>query len=231
MTKCGTRCRPLMSSNKLFRVLVAAPAVVTALLLSTFRPVNLALATPMPSAHVPVVVSASASAKKVTAPVATPGSTAPDPTPVESREHWRYEINVRDGEMFVGVPKKIDKGRVMAAPRRFGRFAIEMMVGDMLLERVRFDIPLFWGGEAPQGNLESPPDFEKKARLKMTVEVPHVDRANAVYLVDRLKGTRKRIPWPPVDELPKVDIPGSKLLVPKVGHQVGLCAPEPILIN
>ena len=183
-----------------------------------------ALATPMPTASVPATASVTASARASAAPKPPLPTFAPDPTPTEAREQWRYTINVRDGELFVGSPTKVDRGKVVATPRSLGRFAIELYVGESLLERVRFDIPM----------LHDDPDagpkatrFDRKANGKVYVEVPNLDRATYAMLIDRSTGSRRRVPWPPVDGIPKVSIP-TGADVYRVGYPRGLCAPEPV---
>ena len=185
---------------------------------ATANPLSFGVPSPTASARVAAAATSSASAK----PVST--GFAPDPPAVTTREQWKYEINIRDGELFVASPTRADHAVAVATPRRFGRFAIELYVGETLLERVRFDVPMM--SDDPEAGPKAT-RFDKKARGKVVVEVPNVERTTFAVLVDRSTGRKKRIPWLPVDGIQKVAIPEPAPRSDE-GHARGLCAPEPV---
>lgn len=152
------------------------------------------------------VASASASTSASAAPV-DPRSKgfAPDPVPLVTRKKWVYEIIWDHGAIFIPTPTALERARPTETPRKMGRFMLELYVGRELLERVRFDLPMLDGDPltgVKKRPFDAPPDFERKASVKTSIEVPDSERATFAVLVDRATGRRVRAPWPPVDAPP-----------------------------
>jgi hypothetical protein len=90
--------------------------------------------------------------------------------------------------------------RPIPAERKIGRFAVELWVGNELVERVRFDFPLLAADPAPDGRkhpLRQTPAFGPGAETSREVLVPASDRATRAVLVDRQSGHTTALPWPP----------------------------------
>jgi hypothetical protein len=79
-----------------------------------------------------------------------------------------------------------------------GRFAIELYVGQELLDRVRFDVPL--AGDAPErptSVLLRRPTFDEGVTARLRVQMADNPRASWAKLVDRKTGAEERFLWPP----------------------------------
>lgn len=124
---------------------------------------------------------------------------APDPRPLVTKTKWVYEITVADGAFVVPSPTKRELARPTETERKMGRFMLELYIGSELVDRVRFDVPLM-NGDPFTGQkrrpFSAPPDFEKRVRAKIKVEVPDAERATSALIVDRATGKTTRIPWP-----------------------------------
>ena len=152
---------------------------------------------PVSSVSAAIPVASAASSSSARKPFGAVG-VAPDPTPLETRWRWVYDIVYHEGAVFAPTPKLRELSRPAATPRRMGRFAIELFNGPDLVDRVRFEVPLLDGD--PYSGRERPrwagPDLERHVRTHVAVEVPASDRANRAYWVDRATGVRVRLPWP-----------------------------------
>jgi hypothetical protein len=183
----------------------AAALVVTAMM--ALAPVLAASEPATPAGKGAIAASGSASSSARTL-ASAPASArfnvgfAPDPPPLVTQSKWIYDVIYHEGAIFVPTPQKLERPRPTETPRRMGRFAIELYVGKALIERVRFDLPMLggdlWTGEKKRP-FNAPPDFERHARVRASVEVPHSERATFAVIVDRATGRRLPIPWPPVD--------------------------------
>lgn len=147
--------------------------------------------------------AASASGSRVSAP--SPSSRpsvrfAADPPPSMTRRKWTYDVRLQRGRLSAATPTAVDRGRPVATPRYAGRFAIELFVGSVLLDRVRFNLPLVDGGAWAADEPTSV--ISKKLNTHKIVEVPDLDRATRAELVDGATGERHRLVWPPVDGPP-----------------------------
>ena len=131
----------------------------------------------------------------------------PDPTPLASSEHWRYELHHRDGSVSVTRVTLVRHARAVVTPRHLGRFAIELWIGRELIDRVRFDFPLLADDSAlreGQGSRAwSAPSFGPGADVTCAVLVPASPRATRAELVDRSTGSRTSLPWPPAPADPR----------------------------
>ncbi len=154
---------------------------------------------------------------------------APDPQALKTPRQWRYTLHIKDGVFTIPPPRLVIHKTAIVTPRRFGRFAIELYVGDRLIDRVRFDIPMMDGDPGADTAHKGPPSLGHRVTTDMVVDVPDSERATYALFVDRLERTRARIPWPPVDEIPRVALPTEPgWWFPLVGHSIGLCSPDPI---
>lgn len=129
-----------------------------------------------------------------------PHGTPPDPPPLVSRAQWLYRFVYKKGDVVVAGVDKREFERPVATERRVGRFAVELWVGQELVERVRFDFPLLAADPAPEGrkqSLRGTPAFGPGAETSREVAVPASDRATRAVLVDRLNGHTIPLPWPP----------------------------------
>ena len=129
-----------------------------------------------------------------------PRSDLPDPEPLRTADQWAYTVRYRRGSVTVeGVePRRLDTPRV--TDRRIGRYAIELWIGQELVDRVRFDFPLLAAEPPPGGSrkpIEEPPTLAAGADVAIEVLVPHSPRATRALLVDRATGAVQRLPWPP----------------------------------
>jgi len=159
-----------------------------------------------PGVVFPTTLAEGSSSNAAASPARAPASaaapppkrdSAPDPEPLSTRKQWQYRLHWKSGKLEVESvePKTFDTAQI--TPRRFGRFAIELWIGQELLDRVRFDFPLL-AGEDPTRNLPGArPGVAAKADVRQTVLVPDSERARRAVLVDREQGTQIALPWPP----------------------------------
>lgn len=134
-----------------------------------------------------------------------PRGTTPDPPPLVTRAQWLYRFVYRKGDVIVASVEKKEFERPVTTERRVGRFAVELWVGQELVERVRFDFPLLAADPAPEGrkhSLRGTPAFGPGAETSREVAVPASDRATRAVLVDRLNGHAIPLPWPPDSKEP-----------------------------
>jgi hypothetical protein len=172
---------------------------------------NASSAAPGSSARAP----AASSGQRVTPTARAAGSTtrpgarfSSDPPASMTRRKWAYDVRLKGGSLSAAAPTSIDRGRAVATPRFLGRFAIELYVGSLLLERVRFNLPLVDDGPAADG--EAAPTLSPKLTTHRVVEVPDLERATRAELVDSATGKRQRLVWPPVDAPPAPAPPASQ---------------------
>lgn len=125
----------------------------------------------------------------------------PDPPPLSERRQWQYRVDYDRGTLRVASPTLSCLAKARASPRRIGRYAFELWLGDELIERLRFDFPLLAAEEpAPNGPrkpLHEAPSFARGAQVSVTLDVPHSERANRARILDRATGNAVEVPWPP----------------------------------
>jgi hypothetical protein len=128
-----------------------------------------------------------------------PGS-LPDPEALKEARHFEYEVSYEGGKVRVTSVHGVRFQRPVPAPRKMGRFAIELWLGRELIERVRFDFPLV-AAEDPRKKkkhpLHEPPSFAAGVVATLKVLVPASARATRALLVDRATGETQALPWPP----------------------------------
>ncbi len=124
---------------------------------------------------------------------------APDPEAIRSADQWVLTFRYKHGKVEFIRSQRVRLRRVVATPRRMGRYAIELLSGPTVIERVRFDFPLLGADElaGKRRPYNSPPRFETKATVVHRVMLPNTSRASRVRLVDRATGQSFMIAWPP----------------------------------
>lgn len=157
---------------------------------------------PATSSRAPApAASESASASAAAPPIPPPRATPPDPEPLRQSEQWEYELQIKDGNLSVLSTARRQFKTPIVTARRFGRFAIELWIGNELIDRVRFDFPgLALEQPTPSGGrrkLYAPPDLTRGADVRQKVLVPAAARARRAVLVDRASGNATLLPWPP----------------------------------
>jgi hypothetical protein len=123
---------------------------------------------------------------------------APDPPAKASTKHWVFDVTVRRGRLFLTKARSISYAKPVETARVHGRFAVEFSVGNELLDRIRFDVPMM--GLGPNEKSKRHP-FPRPGLDDVTtqVQVKIADNARtvSVRLVDRATGSLERYQWPP----------------------------------
>jgi hypothetical protein len=151
--------------------------------------------TPLPST--PPRAAASGSAAPA-APVLTP-SNAPDPTPLRVAEQVEYELELSEGKVHVVSVKAVALPSPIVTPRRLGRYAIELSIGQELIERLRFDFPGTAADEpqvGPKKPLFAPLTLSERAIARVKLQLPQSPRVRRAVLVDRALNTATPLEWP-----------------------------------
>lgn len=151
-----------------------------------------ASAGPSGSASGGTKASASASAKPSGAPTAgTEKSIQPDPTPLVADAVFVLSIRFDKGKVSIVKVVREKLPKKAAVPRKLGRFAVELLSGPTVVERVRFDFPLIHdddvAGEA----------YAKGLDVTVDVRVPDSDRPNKLEIWDRATDKRWKYTYPP----------------------------------
>ncbi|WP_437315922.1 hypothetical protein [Sorangium sp. So ce385] len=123
---------------------------------------------------------------------------APDPAVRPSAKQWVFEVQYAKGRGSVARVRSVTLDRPAATARVMGRFALELYVGQELLDRVRFDVPLT--GDAPERStniLYRRPAFDEGVTTRLRVQMADNPRASWAKLVDRKTGAEERFLWPP----------------------------------
>lgn len=124
----------------------------------------------------------------------------PDPEPLRLAAQWEYELVYAGGDVRVARVERRALRAPRVTPRVVGRFAIELWIGQELVDRVRFDFPLLAAEEVQDGKrrpLHDPPSLVARSELTRRVLVPASPRATRAILVDRATGQVTPLPWPP----------------------------------
>ena len=124
----------------------------------------------------------------------------PDPEALKEARHFVYEVIYDRGKVRIGRVRAVRFKHAVPAPRKMGRFALELWLGRELIERVRFDFPLV-AAEDPRKKKahphHEPPSFASGVTASLEVLVPASARATRAVLVDRATGSHEELPWPP----------------------------------
>jgi hypothetical protein len=134
-------------------------------------------------------------------PTEPPKGSAPDPEPLRQAAQYEYEVVYEHGELRVASVRRVTYPNPVVTARRMGRYAIELWIGQELIERVRFDFPLTAADEAPPSGPEplNAPRHNLGSGVTATQKllVPAAERARRAVLVDRATNARTELPWPP----------------------------------
>lgn len=152
-------------------------------------------AAPPPSASAGVPALAASAAP---VPPALSPSTLPDPTPLKMAEQVEYELELAEGKVRVVSAKAVKLKQPIVTPRMMGRYAIELGIGQELIERLRFDFPGTAADEPTTGpkKLFTPLDLGSRAIARVKLLVPHSPRVRRALLVDRAYDTATELEWP-----------------------------------
>lgn len=121
----------------------------------------------------------------------------PDPPIQASREQLELTLEWANGAARLTHVTRRSNARPVVSTRVMGRFAVELWVGEELLERVRFDFPLLTS-EPVNGKrrYDDPVRLDDGLVSQARVRVPVLERARRLELVDRGARTRTALPWP-----------------------------------
>ncbi|HQK16498.1 MAG TPA: hypothetical protein PLJ27_03525 [Polyangiaceae bacterium] len=125
---------------------------------------------------------------------------APDPPPIRSASQWLLTLQYQRGKVRLLDARRVVLARPAVTARRMGRYAVELLSGPTVIERVRFEFPLI-GADELAGKprpMQAPPSFESKATVTYRVMLPDTPRASRARFVDRATGESFMIPWPPI---------------------------------
>jgi hypothetical protein len=123
--------------------------------------------------------------------------TPADPAPLVERSQWVFDITWDRGEIWLRGVSPLELVAPRPTPRAMGRFALELLEGPTLIERVRFDFPLLGVPDFGDGGWSSPPAITQKIRTRIGVIFPATHRGTRLELLDRATGRRWAVPWPP----------------------------------
>lgn len=128
------------------------------------------------------------------------GDAPPDPEPLRVAEQFEYEIAWEAGKLRVAsvVARRFPQPIVTA--RTLGRYAIELWIGQELIERVRFDLPLLGAPQPTSARSTAgaaPPSLEAGIHSRGRVLVPAAERARRAVLIDQSTSETLPLAWPP----------------------------------
>lgn len=113
-------------------------------------------------------------------------------------EQVEYELELAEGKVRVVSVKAVKLKEPIVTPRRMGRYAIELGIGQELIERLRFDFPGTAADEPTTGpkKLSTPLDLGSRAIARVKLLVPHSPRVRRALLVDRAMNSASELEWP-----------------------------------
>jgi hypothetical protein len=160
-------------------------------------PVDVSKAAPPPSSGATPSSSAPAPA---TAPSAKSAArlSPPDPEPLRTPKQYELRLAYEGGRLSVAAVRALTFRQPVVTARNMGRFAVELWIGQELIDRVRFDFPLLDVKEpnaTKRKALHEPPAFGGK--LVATVLVPASARVRRAVVFDRATGEETELTWPP----------------------------------
>lgn len=124
----------------------------------------------------------------------------PDPPPLVAQAQWAYVFAYDQGDLSVRSVEPLRLPAPRPTVRNMGRWAVELWVGQELVERVRFDFPMLAVEPVPTSGpkpLEEPPSLAPGANVSKRVLVPDSTRATRALVVDRATGETLPLAWPP----------------------------------
>lgn len=124
---------------------------------------------------------------------------APDPPAMREANQWVLTFRYQNGAVALTNARHVRFQKPIATPRRVGRWAVELLSGPTVVERLRFDFPLLGADELAgrRRPYNDPPRFETKATIVHRVMVPDSTRVSRARLIDRATGKSTPLPWPP----------------------------------
>jgi hypothetical protein len=154
------------------------------------------MATPF---HVPYSLIALTFATAVTAAADPPRHEYPaDPPPHLSRTHWDLALIARGSQVVPTHASTYVLPQPQPTARLTGRFALELYVGNELLDRARFNVPLAGDGASHAGkNSQNRPHFDDDVAAVLHVSLADNPRAVYLLLIDRDTSRTLKFAWPP----------------------------------
>ncbi len=128
----------------------------------------------------------------------------PDPVPLRSKRQYELSLVWENEAVRLASARAVEFPNPVVTARKMGRFAVELWVGQELIDRVRFDFPLLAAEEPSPPKrrpIHEPPSFAK-TKLETTVLVPDTPRVRRALLLDRATGRETPIAWPPTAATP-----------------------------
>jgi hypothetical protein len=156
-----------------------------------------------PAKPLPSAASATPSANAAPARAATPRPSPPDPEPLRTPKQYELRLAHEDGRITVEAVRALTFRQPVVTARNMGRFALELWIGQELIDRVRFDFPLLAVDEPKakkRKGLHEPPAF--RGKLAVTVLVPASPRVRLAVILDRASGKETELSWPPTVTAP-----------------------------
>jgi hypothetical protein len=137
------------------------------------------------------------------APSAEPpkGGFSPDPPSTPSNTQRLFDVRVDKGKVSIEKVRTVTVKNAEATARVMGRYALELWIGNELLDRIRFNVPL--GADLPREDDGRPfrrPSFDR-VTTRFTVKMADHPRAVYAKLVDRATGAESKFLWPPRGEV------------------------------
>ena len=120
----------------------------------------------------------------------------PDPPPMRERAQWIFDLRWSKGEVYLVGVHLLENPSPQETPRAMGRFALELLEGPTVIERVRFDFPLL-GDEPRDGGTRPIPYFGKNLVTRIGVMFPATSKGTKLQLWDRATDKRWSFPYPP----------------------------------
>lgn len=114
----------------------------------------------------------------------------PDPTPLTCDAVYVLTVKWDKGTLTLDKVRTEKLAQKAALPRKFGRFAAELYVGDTLLERLRFDIPLLVDDSVASET------YAKGLVTTVDVKIPDSERPNRLEIWDRATDKRWKFVYP-----------------------------------
>jgi hypothetical protein len=121
---------------------------------------------------------------------------APDPPPRASLKQWIFDIEVEKGRVRIDKIRTVTLKKPRSTLRVMGRYAIELYIGNELLDRIRFNVPIAGDGPREGKGPFSRPRFDQ-VNASLMVRIADNPRATYGQLVDRATEKVTRFSWPP----------------------------------
>jgi len=120
----------------------------------------------------------------------------PDPPAKAATKHWVFSVEVQKGAVTIAKASEVELDKAVGTPRVIGRYALELQVGNELLDRLRFNVPLGGDGshQDDRPGLKRP---EFRVTTKFFVRMADAPRATTLRLVDRATADVRVFGWPP----------------------------------